>query len=117
MGIIIGDTITLDNGLSAQNTYGSFGESVLTVEKNLYPVENTTNEEGETIDQNTTSDFRVTCKGNIWTTKQYRDNSNPRIHAVNISINVQSSDLNSNLYGLLYSSWKSKYTTVSDSTD
>ena len=117
MGIIIGDTITLDNGLSAQTTYGSFGESVLTVEKNIYPVEDTTTEGGETINQNTTSDFRVTCKGNIWTTKQYRDISSPRIHAVNVSITVQSSDLNSNLYALLYANWKSKYTTVSDSTD
>ena len=33
MGIIIGDTITLINGLSAQNTYGSFGDSILTLEK------------------------------------------------------------------------------------
>lgn len=117
MGIIIGDTITLDNGLSAQNTYGSFGDSVLTVEKIITPTETGVNEEDENNNETPTVDFRVNCKGNIWTTKQYRDSSRGRIHAVNVTITVQSSDLNSNLYGLLYSNWKSQYTTVSDSSD
>ena len=111
MGIIIGDTINLDNGLSAQNTYGSFGESQLTVEKN----QDMRNEENN--NESITNEYRVFCKGSIWASKEYRDNSRVRIHAENINIRISSSELNGNLYGLLYNKWKSKYTTVSDSTD
>ena len=111
MGIIIEDTITLDNGLTANNTYGSFGESELTLKKNeVITLDESSNE-------TTTYEYQVTCKGIIWSSKQFRDNSRTRIHAENVSIKLQSSQLNSNLYALLYNSWKTKYTTVSDSSD
>lgn len=111
MGIIIGDTITLDNGLTANNTYGSFGESQLTLEK----IEVVTSDESN--NEIITYEYNLMCKGIIWSSKQFRDNSRTRINAVNISMRLQSSQLNSNLYTLLYNSWKSQYTTVSDSTD
>ena len=111
MGIIIEDTITLDNGLTANNTYGSFGESELTLKKNEVITLDESNNE------TTTYEYIVMCKGIIWSSKQYRDNSRTRLHAVNISITLNPSQLNSNLYTLLYNSWKTQYTTVSDSSD
>ena len=111
MGIIIEDTITLDNGLTANNTYGSFGESELTLKKNEVITLDESNNE------TTTYEYKVACKGIIWSSKQFRDNTRTRIHAENVSITLQSSQLNSNLYALLYNSWKTKYTTVSDSGD
>lgn len=109
MGIIIGDTITLHNGLTANNTYGSFGEGQLLVEKNKVVTVDENNHETVKLD------YKVSCKGSLWINKQYRDNSRERLHAENISITIPSSELNRNLYGLLYTNWKSKYTTVSDS--
>jgi hypothetical protein len=110
MGIIIGDTITLDNGLTAQSTYGSFGDSILTLEKSRI----------STLDENNTEvityEYRLSCKGSIWSSKEYRDALKPKLHAENISIVVQPSQLNSNLYTILYTNWKSKYTTVTDSS-
>ena len=111
MGIIIGDTLTLDNGLTANNTYGSFGEGQLIVEKNRVVTVDENN------DETATYDYRVSCKGSIWANKQYRDDTRERIHAQNISVTISSSELDGNLYVLLYTNWKSKYTTVSDSTD
>jgi len=105
MGIIIGDTITLDNGLSANNTYGSFGDSELIVQK----IET----DPESTDQN--DSFRVSCRGSIWTTKEYRDSSKPKIHSVYVSVNIGEEHLNSNLYGILYTNWKNTYTNITDS--
>lgn len=111
MGIIIGDTINLTNGLSASNTYGSFGDSILTVEK----IEETTLDENQ--NENTTYSYRISCKGSIWTSIEYRNQKKPKIHLESIDISVETSQLNSNLYGILYTNWKNKYTSVSDSTD
>lgn len=105
MGILIQDTISLDNGLSANNTYGSFGDSTLSVEKITLDPE---------ID-NHNRNFRVTCRGSIWTSKEYRDTLKPRIKTVSIRVDIEESQLGSNLYQILYTNWKSMYTNVSDS--
>ena len=109
MGLIIGDTISLDNGLTAQNTYGSFGDSILKLEKSK--VSSFNEENTEVIKY----EYILSCKGYIWSSKEYRDALKPQIKGENIRITIQPSQLDSNLYGILYSNWGSKYTVVSDS--
>ena len=111
MGIIIGDTITLINGLSAQNTYGSFGDSILTLEK----IEEITVDENNV--ETPSNIYTLSCKGSIWTTQDYRTASKPKIDSISIHLKLNSTQLNSNLYSLLYTQWKTLYTTVNDSTN
>ena len=95
MGITIGDTITLHSGLTANNSYGSFGKSELIIEK-------------------VGSDYLVTCKGRIWANQTARNNNKSQIFSKNVSITINSSQLSGNFYSLLYTQWKSNYSSVSD---
>ena len=81
MGIIIGDTISLVNGLSAQNTYGSFGDSQLIIEKVPELID-----DGNNITSSSTPSYLLSCKGAIWTSQDYRNSLKTKIDAVNISM-------------------------------
>ena len=95
MGITIGDTLTLHSGLTATNTYGSFGLSEITIEKNG-------------------SSYFVTGKGRIWVNESAKNSSKPPITGMNVSVTINESQLSGNLYSILYTQWKTNYTSVSD---
>jgi len=95
MGITIGDTITLKSSLTNTNSYGSFGDSDIFIEKNG-------------------SNYIIRGQGKIWASKTARDDNKLCIDAVNIQISIPESSLSNNLYSLLYTEWKTSYTTVSN---
>lgn len=95
MGITIGDTITLACGLTNSNSYGSFGKSEIRIEKQ-------------------DSNYLVSCRGLIWATESLRSQSKAHIGTQAVSITINSSQLTSNLYSLLYTEWKTNYSSVSD---
>ena len=111
MGILIENTITLDNGLTCANTYGSLGTSHIIIEK----VEEIIGSDGigEPIKQYT-GNYSVTCIGSIWSTKEMRDSSSIRLMNIPIHLEITESQLTGNMYSILYSNWKSKYTNVKD---
>jgi len=98
MGIIINDTITLNNGLTASTIYCSFGEGEIRIEKN----------------RDNASEYDISGHYTIWVSKDFRINDKPSLDAGNISLKITSSDLNSNIYTLLYNELKTKYTSATD---
>ena len=120
MGIIIEDTIELNNGLSAQNTYGCIGNESVVVNKRLQPIYSETNiDEDETTSGQTitgyTGIYQLSCRGIIWVNKEKRQNSPLHLKYEDIIITyTDSTFLSSNLYTLLYSKWKENFTTVTD---
>lgn len=123
MGIIIGDTIELNNGLSVQNAYGCIGANSIVINKIKDPVyEQVTTTEGEGGDPIFTSTItgytdRFTLEGNarVWINKEKREESNSFLFSKNILLNyTDSSFLDSNVYSLLYTKWKEDYTTTTD---
>lgn len=120
MGIIIEDTIELNNGLSAQNTYGCIGNESVVVNKRLQPIYSETNiDEDETTSGQTitgyTGIYQLSGRGIIWVNKEKRQNSPLHLKYEDIIITyTDSTFLSSNLYTLLYSKWKENFTTVTD---
>lgn len=118
MGIIIGDTIQLNNGLTVQNSYGSIGGDTVSVNKRRHPIYESEGEgvgaEVETI-KGYTETYQLSGRGVIWVNKEKRTNNSANIKYENINIDYNDSTfLSSNLYTLLYSKWKDNFTTVTD---
>ena len=113
MGIIIGDTIELQNGLSVANSYGSVGyESVTSQNKN-----DTTEINEETGEETTTTTYNYILRGRgvIWATKELRNQLKPKLKHENIAITYDDDTfLSQNVYSLLYNQWKTNFTTVTD---
>jgi hypothetical protein len=113
MGIIIGDTIELANGLNATNTYGTIGtESISVTKERLEDVRS-----DENGDDNISYRFRFSLRGRgvIWSSKDFRNQYRPKLKHENIQIYYDDDTfLTENLYTLLYNQWKTKFTTVTD---
>ena len=125
MGIIIGDTVELDNGLSVQNAYGCIGANSIVINKIKEPVYEqvtATEGEGESDDPILTNNitgytdsFTLQGKARVWVDKEKREESNSFLFSKNITLNyTDSSFLDSNVYTLLYNKWKEDYTTTTD---
>ena len=113
MGIIIGDTIELSNGLRATNTYGTIGAETLTITKDR--IDNIIDEVngGETISPRVR--FTLRGRGSIWASKDLRNQYRPKLKTENIQIHYDDyTFLSQNVYTLLYNQWKTNYTTVTD---
>jgi len=124
MGIIIGDTIQLNNGLTVQNSYGCIGNVSVVLNKVRTPiyserVDEVTDENG-TITETPeitgyTETYQLSGRGVIWVNKEKRTNNSANLKYENIIINYNDTTfLSSNLYTLLYSKWKENFTTVTD---
>ena len=98
MGIIIGDTINLSNGLTVANAYGSFGNNEIRLSKN----------------ENDNTQYILESHYNIWVNKDNRTNNKSIIDAGNIRKTLTVSELSSNLYSILYTEIKSKFTSTTD---
>jgi len=110
MGIIIGDTLTLHNGLTVSNAYGSLHNSSIQIEKsNRHHPE--LSEEEESSDKIT-----IEANGSIWVNKTYREKSySPTVTSHIIIIQTTIGELkSSDIYTILYDEWKKTYETVSD---
>jgi hypothetical protein len=127
MGIIIEDTIELNNGLSAQNTYGSIGNESVVVNKLIRPIysfPNIDEDEGDTTSRQTitgqtitgyTVIYQLSGRGIIWVNKEKRQNSSLHLKYEDIIITyTDSTFLSSNIFTLLYTKWKENFTTVTD---
>jgi hypothetical protein len=125
MGIIIGDTIELESGLTAQNTYGCIGNDSVIVNKLRTPiysetVDEVTDENGTiTVSPQTitgyTETYQLSGRGVIWVNKEKRTNNSRHLKYENINITyTDSTFLSSNIYTLLYTKWKENFTTVTD---
>ena len=112
MGITIGETLTLTNGLSVTNAYGSLHNTTIKIDKSRAMEDNEI--PGETFTINS-DEITITCRGNIWASKALRDSSAPVVDSIRFSCKTTTSELSSsNLYTIIYNQWKTKYTTVSD---
>ena len=112
MGLTIGDTITLTNGLSVTNAYGSLHTTTIKIDKTRAIEINEIPGETSAINSD---QITITCRGNIWASKALRDSSAPVVDSIRFSCNTTTSELStSNLYTIIYNQWKTKYTTVSD---
>jgi hypothetical protein len=98
MGIIIEDTITLSNGLSASNVYCSFYGSEISLEK----------------DRNNSSNYSLRGSACIWFNQLYRNESKPILDRVNVNVTITKSQLDTNVYTHLYTALKLKYTTTTN---
>jgi hypothetical protein len=115
MGIIIGDTIELQNGLSVTNSYGSVGYETVTVTKQRNDSMEINEETGEETIKTTTYNYILRGRGVIWATKELRNGHKPKLKHENIAITYDDDTfLSQNVYTLLYNKWKTNYTTVTD---
>ena len=125
MGIIIGDTIELESGLTAQNTYGCIGNGSVVVNKIRTPiysetVDEVTDENGTiTVSPQTitgyTETYQLSGRGVIWVNKEKRTSNSRNLKYEDLNITyTDSTFLSSNLFTLLYTKWKENFTTVTD---
>jgi len=113
MGIIIGDTIELANGLNATNTYGTIGTETISVTKERIEDARSDENGGDNISYR----FRFSLRGRgvIWSSKDFRNQYRPKLKHENIQIYYDDDTfLTENLYTLLYNQWKTNFTTVTD---
>lgn len=120
MGILIGDTLTLRNGLTCENTYGCIASDTVSIRKEVITVTTTSEAaEGgdETTEPNTTTTirYRLSGKGVIWATKEMRNNYSPKLKYDNLEIYYDdTSFLSNNVFTLLYTKWKENFTSATD---
>lgn len=102
MGIIINDSITLNNGINLTGCYCSLYESMINITKNN--------------DNNNSKKYRVDTIYTIWANKDARTNELTCVNRDNISLNLDASQLETdvNIFTLLYNEIKSKYTSYTD---
>lgn len=113
MGIIIGDTIELANGLNATNTYGTIGTETITVTKER--LEDIRSDENGVDNISYSFRFSLRGRGVIWSSKDFRNQYRPKLKHENIQIYYDDDTfLTENLYTLLYNQWKTNFTTVTD---
>ena len=110
MGILIGDSITFTNGLSASNCYCSFYNNTIHIEKNESSNYNNT----INIEKNESSNYNISGSACIWVSKNFREQNSPILDRVNIGVTITSSQLDTNVYTHLYNSLKSMYTNATD---
>ena len=109
MGVTITDTITLDNGLTVDNAYASFGNQDMLVQKRT---NQTTNASGVV---QTETKYHLMGQLNFWATKALRDQNKNTIKTEYISATLTLTQLDSmstNLYKYIYDNVvKTKYNT------
>ena len=122
MGILIGDTLTLRNGLTCENTYGCIASDTVSIRKEVSKI--TTNVEAaeggdETTEPNTetttTTRYILSGKGVIWANKEMRNNYSPKLKYDHLDISYDdTSFLSNNVFSLLYTKWKENFTSMTD---
>jgi len=122
MGIIIGDTLKLNNGLTVKNAYGTIGSESIVIRKET-TTDYKTNVTNETNGTNGTNEiiethiikYHVLGHGRIWVSKDFRNENKEVLLADNLRLSFDdTSFLTQNIYKLLYDEWKKKYSNVSD---
>lgn len=121
MGILIGDTLTLRNGLICENTYGCIASDTVSIKKEVSTLTIAEAAEGdETTGPNTettttTIRYILSGKGVIWATKEMRNNYSPKLKYDNLEISYDdTSFLSNNVFTLLYTKWKENFTSATD---
>lgn len=106
MGVIIDETITLSNGLTATNPYASLGENGIRVEKHVD--RNLDPETGvETV--KTTTKYILRGSFNMWVSQALRASGSRDIGGFGVKIESDT-PLTGNVYNLLYNKLKTMKT-------
>jgi hypothetical protein len=111
MGVIINETITLDNGLTVTNPYASMGENNIRVGK--WVKENisyeTDPETGETTTTTTTTKYIVQSCFTMWVTPELRVSGSGNIGGIEVQVRSETPPTG-NVYELLYNKLKTMKT-------
>ena len=102
MGIIIHDTLNLQNGLQATDTYASLSKQVISIQK------------GYTNSNTYTSVWKTTSLYNIWTNQECSTNGAPYVQQETITVDLSEDQLQESIFQTLYTAIKSRYTNTSD---
>ena len=133
MGLIINEEVPYDHGLNLPTgTYCSFTGSDIIIRKNQVDrpynyineenneENNSSNEEDEDPEAagrpsaNATS-FNIISSASLWKTKEDRvSNINNRITKITVSTNISSTDLDKNIYTILYRILKNRFKNFED---
>ena len=122
MGILIGDTLTLRNGLTCENTYGCIASDTVSIRKEVSTqttiaetAEGGDETTGPNTETTTTTRYILSGKGVIWATKEMRNNYSPKLKYDNLAIYYDdTSFLSNNVFTLLYTKWKENFTSATD---
>lgn len=108
MGVIIDETITLSNGLTATNPYASLGENDIRVEKR---VDEDMNIDPETRVETvkTTTKYFLSGSFNMWVSQALRASGSGDIGGFDVTIESDT-PLTGNVYDLLYNKLKTMKT-------
>jgi hypothetical protein len=108
MGVIIDETITLSNGLTATNPYASLGENDIRVEKR---VDEDMNIDPETHVETvkTTTKYFLSGSFNMWVSQALRASGSRDIGGFDVTIESDT-PLTGNVYDLLYNKLKTMKT-------
>ena len=112
MGVIINETITLDNGLTVTNPYASVGENDIRVEKRVEKKrsDETDPETGDTTTTTTsTTKYIVEGRFTMWVTPKLRVSGSRDIGDIRVQVESDT-PATGNIYELLYNKLKTMKT-------
>ena len=112
MGVIINETITLDNGLTVTNPYASMGENNIRVGKWVKDIRSseTDPDTGETTTTITpTTMYIVQCRFSMWVTPELRVSGSKDIGRIQVQVESDT-PATGNIYELLYNKLKTMKT-------
>ena len=109
MGVIINETITLDNGLTVTNPYASLEQNKITIEKKVDMTRTVYNRETGKNTQLTIIKYVVFGRFNMWLTQEMSVSGKKNIGDVNVVIETDTPPTG-NIYDLLYNKLKTMKT-------
>src|SRR5210317_834527 len=104
MGVIIDETITLSNGLTATNPYASMGENDIKVEKRVRE-ERSRDPETDVETVTTTTKYILEGRFTMWVSQALRASGSRDIGGFGVTIESDT-PLTGNVYDLLYNKLK-----------
>jgi len=112
MGVIIGETITLTNGLTVTNPYAAVAENELRIVKRVGEnmSDETDLETGETTTTTTSiTKYIIKCRFNMWASRELRASGSKDIGYVLVELEPDTPPTG-NIYDLLYNKLKTMKT-------
>jgi hypothetical protein len=109
MGVIINETITLDNGLTVTNPYASLEQNTIMIEKKADMTRTVYNRETGKNTHLTTIKYVVTGHFNMWLTQEMSVAGKKSIGVVNVTVETDTPPTG-NIYDILYNKLKTMKT-------
>ena len=109
MGVIINETITLDNGLTVTNPYASLEQNTIMIEKRVDITQTVYNRETGKNTHLTIIKYVVSGRFNMWLTQKMSVAGKKNIGDVNVTVETDTPPTG-NVYDLLYNKLKTMKT-------